>query len=71
MGDDYKSRKYRLFYYVTSNHNQLSPVVSDRAKAKLQEFWEQYNYLAINEMSVITEDFFPLLSPNLNVHNSS
>ena len=41
--------------------------IGDETKAKLQKFWEHYQYLALDEMSMIAKDFFALLSRNAGI----
>ena len=47
---------------MISQHN-LHKALSEESKWKLQEFWREYAYLIINEMSMISKTFFTLLSP--------
>jgi hypothetical protein len=41
--------------------------VADETKVKLEKFWEQYKYLALDEMSMLAKDFFALLSRNAGI----
>lgn len=42
-------------------------VLSDAMKAKLEAFWLQRDYTALDEMSMLAKDFFALLSRNASI----
>lgn len=41
--------------------------MSDKTKARLQQFWRLYKYLVINKFSMISKTFLTLLSQNISV----
>jgi len=41
--------------------------MSEETKQKLEHFWESYDYLALDEMGMLTKDFFALLSRNTSI----
>ena len=49
------------------HHFDAEKAITDETKAKLQKFWEKYEYLALDEMSMLTKDFFALLSCNAGI----
>jgi len=46
---------------------KTSAVMSDKTKAKLQEFWRYIQYLVIDEVSMISKTFLALLSQNVGI----
>ena len=51
---------------MISQHN-LHKALSEESKRKLQEFWREYAYLIIDEMSMISKTFFALLSRIISI----
>lgn len=52
---------------LTSEHSNLDDPVSEEVKKKLEGFWNSYDYLAIDEMSMIAKDFFASLARNIGI----
>ena len=51
---------------TTSRFNTDDPV-SDETRAKLAKMWENRQYLAVDEMSMISKNFFALLARNVGI----
>ncbi|CAK5270204.1 unnamed protein product [Mycena citricolor] len=45
--------------------------MSDATRSKLQDFWKTRRYLIIDEVSMLSKDFFAILSRNIGVGKSS
>lgn len=45
--------------------------ISNEAKTKLSNFWKFYQYLFLDEMSMLAKDFFAMLSRNISVAKSN
>jgi hypothetical protein len=52
---------------VTSGRHDYEKSMREETRKKLQEFWKTYQYLAIDEMSMIAKDFLALLSRNISI----
>ncbi|KIM59457.1 hypothetical protein SCLCIDRAFT_126157, partial [Scleroderma citrinum Foug A] len=42
-------------------------MISDKSKAKLQQFWQHISYLIIDEMSMLAKKFLAILSRNISI----
>ncbi len=52
---------------ISSSRFDGEKTVSNEARSKLEHFWQDYQYLAIDEMSMLSKDFFALLSRNISI----
>ena len=52
---------------ISSSRFDGENLISDEGRTKLERFWEDYQYLAIDEMSMLSKDFFALLSRNISI----
>lgn len=52
---------------ASSSHFDGSEGVGDETRKKLETIWENCQYLAIDEMSMISKDFLALLSRNIGI----
>jgi len=52
---------------ISSSRFDGESSISNEGRTKLERFWEDYQYLAIDEMSMLSKDFFALLSRNISI----
>ena len=52
---------------IPSSQSNADQVISNEARTKLEIFWHDYQYLAIDEMSMLSKGFFVQLSPNISI----
>jgi hypothetical protein len=45
----------------------LDQSLAHETRAKMEKFWEPYHYLALDEMSMLSKDFFARLSRNISI----
>jgi hypothetical protein len=56
---------------MASGRLDTEKAVTEETKKKLQTFWEGYEFLAIDEMSMTAKDFLAVLSRNISIGKQS
>ena len=54
--------------HTSKNKNKI---LASETKKKLQEFWKQYEYLIIDECSMISQEFLAQLEKNISIGKGS